>query len=164
MNQRILLMFSCRLFVFWGRDANFKSEQLSTADPEKNNIRQNLKSELIPGMMMCFGLIGQNFRYTDKTEERFKNVGVVCNKQESSGPVDQQGLRYRVHHLKQQNRDAGSGMPAKTLDDVEDRMDRNVPRKVRIAGMSPGLLFLGVCTCFFTSSAWSGLMNLILTY
>lgn len=74
------------------RDDDYESEMWTTVDPNKTNIRSKGVYRIVKGFGPFWLLIGKNFLYEKKTEERYRDMLIVCNIQPSNGPVDLDGM------------------------------------------------------------------------
>lgn len=74
------------------RDDDYESEMWTTVDPNKTNIRSKGVYRIVKGFGPFWLLIGKNFLYEKKTEERYRDMLIVCNIQPSNGPVDLEGM------------------------------------------------------------------------
>lgn len=60
------------------------------------------KQQLIPppcfeqGFSIYLVLMGKNYAYESKTEDRYRNILIVCNVQPSSGPIDTDALSHQA--------------------------------------------------------------------
>lgn len=86
----------CQALTAIPRDGDHNSTLLSTIDKDKTNIRQTVRLKLIPGYSMYLLSTAKNFLLDPKTEQRFKDLIIVCNVRCSSGPIDEAGLQGRI--------------------------------------------------------------------
>jgi hypothetical protein len=69
----------------------------NTVDLDKTNVRSKAYSRFLQGFPMYLIITGKNFTYEAKTESRWRDMLLVCNVLESSGPIDTQGLLYMTN-------------------------------------------------------------------
>lgn len=97
----------------------------------------------VQGFGLYLVLTGKNFIYEAKTEARYRDLLIVCNVQPSSGPLDMEGLLYRINGVgtrigatestnaqQQQQQRGNSRGPAaaakKTMEEFEEGMDEEL--------------------------------------
>jgi hypothetical protein len=118
------------------RDQGHDAELWNTADKKNNNIRDKLVYKLLAGYQMYLCLMGKNYIFEKKTESRYMDMLIVCNVQESNGPMDKDGLRYMAASAAgpaaRTQRGARGDSPVTLqgiIESMEDGMDAGVQRK-----------------------------------
>jgi hypothetical protein len=76
------------------RDADHNSEQWTTVDRDRTNVREKARLKLIQGFSLYVVLMGKNYAYENKIESRWKDTLIVCTIMHSSGPADVEGMLY----------------------------------------------------------------------
>ena len=90
-------------------DADYDAEIWTTVDMNRTNVRAKAVSKILQGFSLYMVLMGKNFILEARTEARYRDLLIVCNVQASSGPVDLEGLYYRVNSSASKGSKSGRG-------------------------------------------------------
>lgn len=135
------------LFNTIPRNADHDAVLWTTVDPNKTNVRAKAVYKMLKGFSLYLLLMGKNILLESKTEQRYRDLMIVCNVQASSGPPDMEGIKYMAKKRQQQQQQVKIGRRGGTnnhqqqqqqqemrsmqqaIEDFENGMDEELFRK-----------------------------------